>query len=64
MVFRRSLYVVRDVARGARLTAENVRSIRPGFGLAPKHLPDVLGATASRDLKRGDPLTWSMVQPA
>jgi N-acetylneuraminate synthase len=59
---RRSLYVTADVAAGERLTAENVRSIRPGFGLPPKHLPQVLGRTASRALKRGAPLDWSMVE--
>jgi N-acetylneuraminate synthase len=56
--FRRSLYVVGDVPAGAPLTRDNVRSIRPGFGLAPKHLPEVLGRTAARDLKRGERLTW------
>jgi N-acetylneuraminate synthase len=59
--FRRSLYVVRDVAAGAALTPENVRSIRPGFGLAPKTLPDVLGRPAARALKRGEPLAWDMM---
>jgi N-acetylneuraminate synthase len=59
--FRRSLYVVRDVARGTRLTTADVRSIRPGFGLEPKRLPDVLGRPAARDLKRGEPLAWEMV---
>jgi N-acetylneuraminate synthase len=59
--FRRSLYVVRDVAAGAALTGEDVRSIRPGFGLPPKALPDVLGRPAARDLKRGEPLDWGMV---
>jgi pseudaminic acid synthase len=59
--FRRSLYVVRDVAQGAAMTANDVRSIRPGFGLPPKHLPEVLGRTAVRDLKRGEPLAWNMV---
>jgi N-acetylneuraminate synthase len=58
IVFRRSLYVVRDVATGEELTHENVRSIRPGYGLPPKHLPEVLGRQAARDLKRGDPLDW------
>jgi pseudaminic acid synthase len=60
---RRSLYVVEDVAAGAPLTEANVRSIRPGFGLLPKHLPDVLGHRATRALKRGEPLDWSMVGP-
>lgn len=59
--FRRSLYVVADVAEGEVLTEAHVRSIRPGLGLAPKHLPEVLGKRAARDLKRGEPLDWSMV---
>ncbi len=59
--FRRSLYVVRDVAAGEELTNENVRSIRPGHGLPPKHMPEVLGRHASRALKRGEPLAWDLV---
>lgn len=58
---RRSLYVVKDIAAGEKLTDENVRSIRPGLGLAPKFLPDVLGRPASRALKRGTALDWSMI---
>ena len=60
--FRRSLYVVEDVPAGAPLTKANVRSIRPGLGLAPKHLPEILGKTAARELKRGEPLDWAMVR--
>jgi N-acetylneuraminate synthase len=59
VVFRRSLYVVRDIAPGEELTRDNVRSIRPGYGLAPKHLPQVLGRRAARHLKRGEPLDWT-----
>ncbi|HEY2658500.1 MAG TPA: pseudaminic acid synthase [Caulobacteraceae bacterium] len=59
---RRSLYVVADVAAGEPLTDANVRSIRPGFGLAPKHLFEVLGRKAARDLKRGEPLAWELVE--
>jgi pseudaminic acid synthase len=58
---RRSLYVVADVAAGELLSAANVRSIRPGHGLPPKHLPAVLGRRASGPLKRGTPLDWSML---
>jgi len=60
--FRRSIYVVRDVGAGEELTKENVRSIRPGYGLAPKHLPEVLGRHAARDLKRGEPLEWTALR--
>jgi pseudaminic acid synthase len=60
--FRRSLYVVRDVAAGEELTPANVRSIRPGKGLAPKHLPEILGRRARRALKKGEPLGWDMAE--
>lgn len=60
-IFRRSLYVVRDMAAGEAFTPETVRSIRPGYGLAPKHLDQVMSSRAARDLKRGEPLDWSMV---
>jgi pseudaminic acid synthase len=58
---RRSLYVVADVRRGEILTAQNVRSIRPGHGLPPKHLDAVLGRPAARDITRGEPLAWELV---
>ena len=61
VVFRRSLYVVKDIAAGEALTRDNVRSIRPGHGLAPRHLPDVLGRTAKRAIRRGEPLDWSAI---
>ncbi|MFN3348176.1 pseudaminic acid synthase [Pseudorhodoplanes sp.] len=60
-VFRRSLYVVEDVAAGETFTARNVRSIRPGHGLPPKYLSSMMGRTAARDLKRGTPLSWDMI---
>lgn len=59
--FRRSLYVVENVFKGMPLTEQNVRSIRPGFGLAPKYLPDVLGKMAARDIAKGEPLLWDSV---
>ncbi len=59
--FRRSLYVVADVAAGEPLTADNVRAIRPGFGLAPRELPGVLGRRAAVAIRRGTPLAWELV---
>lgn len=61
-VFRRSLFVVQDVKRGEPFTAENVRSIRPGHGLHTRHLTEVLGRHAARDIERGTPLSWELVQ--
>jgi N-acetylneuraminate synthase len=59
--FRRSLYAVAPIAAGETFTCANVRSIRPGFGLPPKHLPSVLGRTAKRDIAYGEPLSWEVV---
>ncbi len=61
-VFRRSLFVVMDMKAGDVFTEENVRSIRPGYGLHTRHLEDILGRTASQDIPRGTPLNWSLIQ--
>jgi N-acetylneuraminate synthase len=60
-IFRRSLYVVEDLKEGALFTEVNVRCIRPGCGLAPKYLEQVLGARAARDIRRGTPLSFDMI---
>lgn len=62
LAFRRSLFVVADVAAGDTFNPANVRSIRPGDGLAPKYLGEVLGRRASRPIPRGTPLTWDLVE--
>lgn len=59
--FRRSLYVIEDIPEGELITERNVRSIRPGFGLEPKHYDSVLGARARHPLTRGTPLRWDML---
>jgi pseudaminic acid synthase len=59
--FRRSLFVIEDVQQGEAFTPANVRSIRPAHGLHPRHLPEVLGKSASQKIKRGTPLRWEFV---
>ena len=59
--FRRSLYVVEDIAAGEPFTAQNLRAIRPGFGLPPKHLKALLGKPAARDVARGTAMAWDLV---
>lgn len=60
-VFRRSLFVTKDVKAGETFTFENVQSIRPGYGLHPRYLGEVIGRKASRDIDRGTPFTWDLV---
>jgi pseudaminic acid synthase len=57
-IFRRSIYVVKDIAEGEELTRDNIRVIRPGYGLPPRVLPQVIGRRAARPLKRGERLRW------
>jgi pseudaminic acid synthase len=61
---RRSLYVVADMTEGEIFTEQNLRAIRPGLGLAPRYLSDILGKRASGPIKRGTPLQWELVTTA
>ncbi len=63
-VFRRSLFVVQAVRQGDTFSEANVRSIRPGHGLHTRHLPQIVGKRASRDIERGTPLSWDLVAKA
>jgi pseudaminic acid synthase len=60
-VFRRSLFVVQDVKSGEAFTESNIRSIRPGYGLHTRYLQQILGKQAARDVDRGTPLTWEIL---
>ena len=59
--FSRSLFVVEDIKKGDIITEDNVRSIRPGFGLHPKHLNDILGKKVNRDLYKGTPFELNFI---
>ena len=61
LAFRRSIFCVKDIKKGEKITEENVRIIRPGYGLKPKHYPEILGQTALRDIKRGTPVSFEMI---
>jgi pseudaminic acid synthase len=60
--FCRSLFIVKDIQAGETFTLENIRSIRPGYGLAPKYLNHFLGKKTQRDIKRGTPVTWQLIE--
>ncbi len=60
--FARSLYIVSDMEKGETFSKENIRSIRPGFGLSPKHLKDIIGKKAIKALEKGTPVSWDIIE--
>ena len=62
LVFKQSIMVVKDMKRGDIFTEDNIRIIRPGYGLPPKHFEETLGKIAKENLERGTPLTWEAVE--
>lgn len=60
-VFRRSLFAVKNIKEGEIFSGENIRSIRPGYGLKPKYFKDIIGKRATKDIKRGEPLAIELV---
>jgi len=61
LVYRRSIYIVKDLKEGDVLTKENIRAIRPGYGLAPKYMEAVIGARVNKGVKRGTALSWNLI---
>ena len=62
IIFRKSLFVVRDIKKDEKFTSKNIRSIRPGQGLLPKYYDDVIGKIAKKDIEKGTPLSWDLVK--
>jgi pseudaminic acid synthase len=63
-IFARSLFIVQDIKKGELFNEENLRSIRPGYGLHPKYYYSIIGKKANNDIKRGTPLDWSLIENA
>ena len=61
LVFRRSIYVAKDLKAGDLLTTENMRCVRPGMGLPPKYYDIILGRRINRDTKKGTPMAWGLL---
>lgn len=62
-MFRRSLFAVKDIRNGEKITLDNIRSIRPSHGLHPRYLEVILGKTVRKDVEYGTPLTWDLFEP-
>ncbi|MBN2144542.1 MAG: pseudaminic acid synthase [Candidatus Aureabacteria bacterium] len=62
LVFKRSLFVVRDMGKGETFTRENIKSIRPNHGLPPAEITNILGKCATKNIITGTPLNWKMVE--
>lgn len=61
VTFRRSIFCVKDIKKGEKLTEENVRVIRPGHGMKPKFYEEILGQVALQDIERGTPMSWGLI---
>lgn len=62
LMYRRSLYVVQNMKAGDIFTKENLRAIRPGYGLAPQYYDILLGKSVKKDIERGTPVNWGLLE--
>jgi len=62
IIFRKSLFVVKDIKKGKKFNKVNIRSIRPGHGLSPKYYEEIISKVASTDIERGTPLSWELIK--
>jgi len=62
LVFRRSIYFVRDLEKGSEITKDDIRRIRPGYGIKPGHFDEMIGKKVTKRIERGDPVTWDILE--
>ena len=62
LAFRRSIYFTDDLKKGDLITRNNIRRIRPGFGLKPKHFHEIIGKKLAHDVEMGDPVLWDCIE--
>ena len=62
LIIRRSLYFVKDIKEGEVITKEHVKSIRPGYGIAPKYMEKILGKMVTSLVKCGTPVTFNLIK--
>jgi len=60
--FRRSIYFVKDLEKGQRISDKDIKKIRPGYGLSPKYFDDLIGKKVTQDVIRGEEVTWEKVE--
>ena len=60
--FRRSLYYVKNIKKGEEVSHDNIKSVRPGYGLAPKHLDEVIGKKVKIDIEKNTPVNWDSIE--
>ena len=62
LVFRRSIYFVKDLKKGDMIRKDDIRRIRPGYGLKPKYFNSLIGRIVNKNVERGDPLKWDLIE--
>ena len=62
LAFRRSIYFTNNLKKGDVITNENIRRIRPGYGLKPKYYSEILGKKVTKDIERGEPVKWDLIE--
>jgi len=62
LIFKRSIFAVKDIKKGEKISLESIKVIRPGYGIAPKYFEEIIGKNAKNDIKRGTPIKWEFIE--